>query len=39
MNKFQYKMIMDDVINKIDNGELSPGDKLPSQEKFQNIIM
>lgn len=40
MNKFQYKMIMDDIINKIDNGVLSPGDKLPSQReisKYYNV--
>ena len=31
MNKFQYKMIIDDIINKINKGILSYGDKLPSQ--------
>lgn len=29
MGNFQYKMIIDDIINKINNGELSSGDKLP----------
>lgn len=31
---------MDDIINKIDNGVLSPGDKLPSQReisKYYNV--
>lgn len=34
MTKFQYKKIIDDIINKINNGILSPGDKLYSQRKL-----
>ena len=34
MGNFQYKMIIDDIINKINNGELSSGDKLPSQREI-----
>lgn len=34
MSKFQYKMIIDDIINKINKGILSSGDKLPSQRKI-----
>src|SRR5699024_11472350 len=34
MNKFHYKNIIDDLINKINNGVLKPGDKLPSQREI-----
>ncbi|MGK9069481.1 PLP-dependent aminotransferase family protein [Staphylococcus warneri] len=34
MGNFQYKTIIDDIINKINNGELSSGDKLPSQREI-----
>ena len=34
MTKFQYKKIIDDIINKINNGILSPGDKLYLQRKL-----
>src|SRR5699024_388281 len=34
MSKFHYKNIIDDLINKINNGVLKPGDKLPSQREI-----
>lgn len=34
MSKFQYKNIIDDIINKINDGVLKPGDKLPSQREI-----
>lgn len=34
MSKFQYKNIIDDIINKINDGVLKPGDKLSSQRKI-----
>lgn len=34
MGNFQYKMIIDDIINKINSGDLSSGDKLPSQKEI-----
>lgn len=38
MNKFQYKMIIDDIINKINKGILSYGDKLPSQRTISEHV-
>ncbi|RFA34169.1 aspartate aminotransferase [Virgibacillus dokdonensis] len=31
MSNFKYKMIIDDIVHKINEGELKPGEKLPSQ--------
>ena len=39
MGNFQYKMIIDDIINKINNGELSSEINYHLKEKFLNIIM